>query len=89
MPISRMRIGYFHYRLHHPISLRLKALMRDRNAPQKQIWWAEIILFSADDSAPTRSLGVQASFETGAFVLEEMPHRVVADPHPVLGQLRE
>jgi hypothetical protein len=28
--------------------LRLEALMRDRNAPQKQVWRAEIVLLSAD-----------------------------------------
>jgi len=27
--------------------LRLEALMRDRNAPQKQVWRAEIVLLSA------------------------------------------
>jgi len=28
--------------------LRLEALIRDRNAPQKQVWRAEIVLLSAD-----------------------------------------
>ena len=28
--------------------LRLEALVRDRNAPQKQVWRAEIVLLSAD-----------------------------------------
>src|ERR1700757_823321 len=27
---------------------RLEALVRDRNVPQKQVWWAEIVLLSAD-----------------------------------------
>jgi hypothetical protein len=27
---------------------RLKAVVQDRNAPQKHVWWAEIVLLIAD-----------------------------------------
>jgi hypothetical protein len=33
--------------------------------------------------------GVQAFFEADAFVLEEVPHRVIADLDPALGRFRK
>ena len=35
---------------------RLKALARDRNAPHKHVWRAEIVLFSADGVGARQSL---------------------------------
>jgi hypothetical protein len=40
---------------------RLQALTKDRNAAQKHVWRAEIVLFTADGSARTRSCGEPAN----------------------------
>lgn len=47
MRILRMRSGIF-ITVTSSDRLRLETLVRDRNAPQKQVWRAEIVLLSAD-----------------------------------------
>jgi len=47
MRILRMRTG-ISITVTRSDRLRLEALIRDRNAPQKQVWRAEIVLLSAD-----------------------------------------
>src|SRR5687767_214497 len=47
MRVWRMRTGIA-LRLEAKDRRRLEAIVRDRNAPQKHVWRAEIILFSAE-----------------------------------------
>jgi hypothetical protein len=40
---------------------RLEALVQDCNAPQKHVWWAEIVLLTSDGVASIKPLGAEAA----------------------------
>jgi len=60
--------------------LQLEALVRDRNAPQKQVWRAEIVLLSADGlRLGWRIRPVPGQLQKVADILRGLPEIVECD----------
>ena len=54
---------------------RLKAILKDRNAPQKHVWRAEIVLFSADGLGTNEIMRWTAKAKTRVWRWQEERNR--------------